>query len=113
MVTGPFKLSQMARFHSFLWLSSTSLYMCVYIHTHTYIYAHMYTHTHTHIYAHIQASFVAHLVKNPHAMWETGFNPWVGKIPWRRKRLPTPVFWLGKFHGLYRPWDCKESDTTE
>ena len=21
------------------------------------------------------------------------FNPWVGKIPWRRKRLPTPVFW--------------------
>ena len=22
----------------------------------------------------------------------TGFDPWVGKIPWRRKRLPTPVF---------------------
>ena len=21
-----------------------------------------------------------------------GFNPWVGKIPWRRERLPTPVF---------------------
>ena len=20
------------------------------------------------------------------------FNPWVGKIPWRRKRQPTPVF---------------------
>ena len=29
-----------------------------------------------------------------------GFNPWLGKIPWRRKRLPTPVFWLGEFHGL-------------
>ena len=42
-----------------------------------------------------------------------GFDPWVGKIPWRRKRLPTPVFWLGECHGLYSPWDHKESDTTE
>ena len=23
------------------------------------------------------------------------------KIPWRRERLPTPVFWPGGFHGLY------------
>ena len=22
-----------------------------------------------------------------------GFDPWVGKIPWRRERLPPPVFW--------------------
>ena len=22
------------------------------------------------------------------------FNPWLGKTPWRRERLPTPVFWL-------------------
>ena len=42
-----------------------------------------------------------------------GFKPWVGKIPWRREWLPTPVFWPGDFHGLYSPWDCKESDTTE
>ena len=27
------------------------------------------------------------------------FNPWVGKIPWRRKWQPTPVFLPGKFHG--------------
>ena len=27
-----------------------------------------------------------------------GFHPYVGKIPWRRKRLPTPVFWPGEFH---------------
>ena len=27
--------------------------------------------------------------------------------------LPTPVFWPGKFHGLYRPWGGNESDTTE
>ena len=43
----------------------------------------------------------------------TGFNPWVGKIPWRRKWLPTPVFWPGEFHGLYSPWGLKELDMTE
>ena len=29
-----------------------------------------------------------------------GFDPWVGKIPWKRERLPTPVFWPREFHGL-------------
>ena len=29
----------------------------------------------------------------------SGLNPWVGKIPWRRKWPPTPVFLPGKFHG--------------
>ena len=38
---------------------------------------------------------------------------WVGKIPWRRERLPTPVFWPGEFHGLYSPWGGKESDMTD
>jgi len=38
---------------------------------------------------------------------------WVGKSPWRREQLPTPVFCLGEFHGLYSPRDHKESDTTE
>ena len=42
-----------------------------------------------------------------------GFNPWVGKIPWRRERLPTPVFWPVEFHGPYSPWGHKESDMTE
>ena len=46
------------------------------------------------------------------------FSPWVGKIPWRRKWQPTPVFLPGKFHRQrslvdYNPWGCKESDTTE
>ena len=59
------------------------------------------------------ASLLAQLIKNPCAMWETCFDPWVGKIPWRRKRLPTPVFWPGEFHGLYSPWSCKGLDTTE
>ena len=50
------------------------------------------------------ASLVVQLVKNPPAIWET----WVGKIPWRREGLPTPVFWPGEFHGLYSPWGHKE-----
>ena len=41
------------------------------------------------------------------------FDPWVGKIPWRREKLPTPVFWPGEFHGLYSPWGCKELDMPE
>ena len=49
------------------------------------------------------ASLVAQLVKNPPAMRETWDLPWVGKIPWRRERLPTPVSWPGKFHGRYSP----------
>ena len=28
-----------------------------------------------------------------------GFDPWVGKLPWRRKRLPTPIFLPGEFQG--------------
>ena len=31
-------------------------------------------------------------VKNLPAMQETPVQSWVGKIPWRRDRLPTPVF---------------------
>ena len=47
-----------------------------------------------------------------------GFSPWVGKIPWRRKWQPTPVFLAGKSHGQrslegYSTWGCKESDRTE
>ena len=47
-----------------------------------------------------------------------GFNPWVGKILWRRKWQPTPVFLPGESHGQrslvgYSPWGCKESDRTE
>ena len=29
-----------------------------------------------------------------------GFDSWVGKIPWRREWLSTPVFWPGEFHSL-------------
>ena len=46
------------------------------------------------------------------------FDPWVGKIPWRRDWQPIPVFLPGEFHGQRSlascsPWGCKESDMTE
>ena len=56
-----------------------------------------------------KACLGAQLVKNPPAMWRPGFDPWVGKIPWRREHLPTPVFWPGEFHGLYRPQGGKDT----
>ena len=48
----------------------------------------------------------------------SGFDPWVGKIPWRKKWQPTPVFLPGESHGQrnlvgYSPWGHKESDMTE
>ena len=47
-----------------------------------------------------------------------GFNPCVGKVPWRRDWQPTPVFLPGEFHGQrslvgYSPWGHKELDITE
>ena len=72
---------------------------CLYIYNYIYIL----------LYCIYWASLVAQLVKNLSAMEET----WVGKIPWRRERLPTPLFWPGEFHVLYSPWGLKESDTTE
>ena len=45
-------------------------------------------------------------------MWETWIQSWVGKITWRRERLPTPVFWPREFHG-HSPWGPKGSDRTE
>ena len=41
-----------------------------------------------------------------------GFDPWVGKIPWRRKWHPTPVSLPAESHGQrnlagYGPWGCR------
>ena len=44
---------------------------------------------------------------------DLGLIPGLGRFPWRRERLPTPVFWPGEFHRLYSPWGHKESDMTE
>ena len=43
----------------------------------------------------------------------TPYYPHPLYLSWRRERLPTPVFWPGKFHGLYTLWGCEESDMTE
>ena len=59
------------------------------------------------------ASLVAKLVKNHLQCGRPIFSPWVGKISWRRERLPTPVIWPREFHGLYSPWGCKELETSE
>ena len=47
-----------------------------------------------------------------------GFNPWVGKIPWRRAWQPTPVFLPGESHGQrslegYSPQGRTELDMTQ
>ena len=49
-------------------------------------------------------------------MWETR-ETWVQSlgwnIPWRREKIPTPIFWPREFHGPYSPWGRKKSDMTE
>ena len=61
----------------------------------------------------IRASLIAQLVKNPPAVQETPvqFLGWEDQL--EKGLLPTPVFRPGEFHGLYNPWDRKESDRTE
>ena len=61
---------------------------------------------------------VKNLPANAGDAGDSGFYPWAGKIPWRRKCQSTPAFMPGKFHGQrglvgYSPWGCKEPDMTE
>ena len=44
---------------------------------------------------------------------DLGSIPGLSRSPWRKERLPNPVFWPGEFHGLYSSWDPKQMDTTE
>ena len=72
-------------------------------------------------WGHVWASQVALEVKNPPANagdTRRSFDPWVGKIPWRRAWQPTLVFLPGEFYGQrsladYRPLGCKELGMTE
>ena len=64
-----------------------------------------------------KGSLVAQMVKNFPVIQETQVQSLAWEDPWRRKWQPSPVFLPGEFHGErslvgYRPWDCKESDTT-
>ena len=63
-------------------------------------------------------SLVAQMVKHLLQCRRPGFDPWVGKILWRRKWQLTPVLLPGESHGQkslagYSPWGHKESDRTE
>ena len=70
----------------------------------------------------LKASQVAVVIKNRSANKGDnkirGFDPWIGKTPWRRKWQPTPVFLPGKSYGQkssagYSPWRHKNLDMTE
>ena len=55
---------------------------------------------------------MAQLVKKLPVMRET----WVRSLGWEdpleKGKVTHSVFWIGEFHGLYRPWGHKESYTT-
>ena len=70
----------------------------------------------TRSYNHSWASQEALVVKEPSCQCKRlkscRFDPWVGKIPWRRAWQPTPVFLPGESHGQrslvgYSPWGCR------
>ena len=66
---------------------------------------------------HKRASLVAQRQESACHCKRLGFDLCVRKIPWRRKWLPTPVFWPRESHGQrclpgYSLWGCKELDTT-
>ena len=61
---------------------------------------------------------VKNLLANTGDVMRCEFDPWIRKIPWRMKLLPTLVFLPGKSHRQrnlagYSPWSHKESDMTE
>ena len=63
-------------------------------------------------------SLVAQMVKVCRQCRRTSFDPWVGKIPWRRIWQTAPLFLPGESYGQrslagYSPWGRKESDTTK
>ena len=56
---------------------------------------------------------MAQLVKNPPTMWETWFDPWVGKIPWRWKDYLLQCSCLEKSMDWIVHEVAKKSDMTE
>ena len=58
-------------------------------------------------------SFVAQLVKNPPAVWETRVRFWGWEDPPEKGTAIHFSTLPGEFHGLYGPGCCKELDMTE
>ena len=66
----------------------------------------------------IPPAVVAQTTKHCLQCRKPGFDPWVGKIPWRREWLRPPGFLSGEFHRQSSlvgnsPWGHTDSDTTE
>ena len=74
---------------------------------------HTHTHTHVMLWVFLRSLGVKNLPANEgDTCIKHGFNPWFGKIVWR-KQQPTPVVLPGKSHRQrslvgYSPWGCKE-----
>ena len=80
-----------------------------------YVYMYVYMYMYTHVWI---LSLVAQMVNICLQCGRPGFDPWVQKIPWRKKWHPTPELLPGKSHGWrslvgYSPWGRKELDMTE
>ena len=86
-----------------------TLRVCVCIHT---IYTYIHIYTYYVCIMHKQAFQVAQWERICLPSRRFRFDPWAGKIPWRRKWQPTPAFLPGKSRGQrslvgYSPWGCK------
>ena len=44
---------------------------------------------------------------------DLGLIPGLGRFPWRRERLPTPVLWPGEFSWTIMSMGLQESDTAK
>ena len=76
-----------------------------------------YTHTHMHTCVCVfpGGTMIKKSTCQGKSHWRLLFDPWVRRIPWRRKWQPTAVFLPGKSYGQrslagYSPWGLKESD---
>ena len=114
-------LLKMTLFHSFLWLRNIPLYL--------YTTSSLFIHLSTDIQVATKSwlglpsgSSGKELACQCKRHNRHGFDPWVGKIPWKWAWQPTPVFLTGESHGQlglgrwimgYNPYGCKESDKTE
>ena len=101
-----------------LQLSLTNV-LFITLHTHTYLTEDLWlVPWHSKFKEGMATFLVAQTVKKPPAMGRLRFDLWFKMIPWRREWPSTPVFLPGKSHvqkslESYRPWDCKQLDTTE
>jgi len=86
-----------------------------YIYLHIYIYLYIYRYIYIYIGAFLNGKESTCNIGNLQEKWVRSL---FGKIPWRRKWQPMPVFLPGKFHGQrnlasYSPWGRKELDMTD